>query len=132
MHSLSPSCTSAHCLSDTKDQLLLLWIVYSGGKHGVKIPFEYVVWCLPAAMTEGTISQHLAKLRQRMEADGHQVPPPIPRGSKHRKTVDSTSRGESKKSKVLLGLTFELVTPESSVVSGGGWFHFKNHFRSVQ
>ena len=96
MHSVSPSGTLAHCLLDTKDQLLLLWIVYACGKHGVKIPFEYVVWSMPDGATEGALSQHLAKLRQRMEADGHHVPPPIPRGSKHRSGVDSTTRSKRK------------------------------------
>lgn len=62
------------------DKKLLLTIQSVCNTDGVKIPWDKVGEIMGDQITDGAVIQHLAKLRQRMVAQGLSVPPPLRRG----------------------------------------------------
>lgn len=62
------------------DKKLLLTIQSICNADGVKIPWDKVGAVMGDQITDGAVIQHLAKLRQRMVAQGLSVPPPLRRG----------------------------------------------------
>ena len=62
------------------DKKLLLTIQSVCNADGVKIPWEKVGAIMGDNISDGAVIQHLAKLRQRMVAQGLSVPPPLRRG----------------------------------------------------
>lgn len=62
------------------DKKLLLTIQSVCNADGVKIPWDKVGAIMGDQITDGAVIQHLAKLRQRMVAQGLSVPPPLRRG----------------------------------------------------
>ncbi|PGH23169.1 hypothetical protein AJ80_02806 [Polytolypa hystricis UAMH7299] len=69
------------------DTRLLLNIQFACNVKGVKIPWETVSELMGQGISDGAISQHLAKLRTRMVNAGHEVPPPLSRGGGGPKAV---------------------------------------------
>ncbi|SLM39651.1 hypothetical protein LPUS_10240 [Lasallia pustulata] len=62
------------------DKKLLLTIQSVCNADGVKVPWDKVGAIMGDKITDGAVIQHLAKLRQRMVAQGLSVPPPLRRG----------------------------------------------------
>ena len=60
--------------------LLLLAMQYHCNRLGLAVPYEDIGATVGPGVTPGAIVQHLAKLRARMVAEGHRVPPPLKRG----------------------------------------------------
>ena len=61
----------------------------------MKIPWDLIAEKLDPKASEGAIIQHLAKLRTHLQADGHNVPPPLRRGghgSSARASANNTPR----------------------------------------
>ncbi|KAJ5103190.1 hypothetical protein N7532_003719 [Penicillium argentinense] len=79
---------------DDTDILLLLAIQYVCNQHAIKIPFDRVAEIMTAssaqAFTEGSITQHLAKLRARRVNESKTVPPPLKRASGKAKKATQT------------------------------------------
>lgn len=66
--------------ADDMDKKLLLTIQSVCNADGVKVPWDKVGAIMGDQITDGAVIQHLAKLRQRMVAQGLSVPPPLRRG----------------------------------------------------
>ncbi|EXJ93708.1 hypothetical protein A1O1_02101 [Capronia coronata CBS 617.96] len=66
--------------SDDLDKGVLLAIQYASAESGIKLPWARVAEIMGPKFTEGSIVQHLAKLRTIMESEGIPVPPPLRRG----------------------------------------------------
>ncbi|KEF54900.1 uncharacterized protein A1O9_09343 [Exophiala aquamarina CBS 119918] len=66
--------------NDDIDKGLMLTIQYCCGESGIKIPWRRIAEVMGPKFTEGSITQHLAKLRKRMVADNIPVPPALKRG----------------------------------------------------
>ncbi|KAL8806883.1 MAG: hypothetical protein Q9182_001012 [Xanthomendoza sp. 2 TL-2023] len=62
------------------DKKLLLTLQWACNIKGVKIPWEIVATEMGPTITAGAVIQHLAKFRQRMVAQGAEVPPALSRG----------------------------------------------------
>ena len=67
-------------IPDDMDKKLLLTIQSVCNSDGVKIPWDKVGAIMGDHISDGAVIQHLAKLRQRMVAQGLSVPPPLRRG----------------------------------------------------
>ncbi|EXJ91505.1 hypothetical protein A1O3_00053 [Capronia epimyces CBS 606.96] len=66
--------------SDDLDKGVLLTLQYAAAESGMKLPWARVAEIMGPRFTEGSIVQHLAKLRTIMNAEGLPVPPPLRRG----------------------------------------------------
>ncbi|KAI9671196.1 MAG: hypothetical protein M1817_003703 [Caeruleum heppii] len=66
--------------NDELNNRLLLCIQYACNEKGMKLPWELIAKHLDPRVSEGAIVQHLAKLRNRLEGEGVEVPPPLRRG----------------------------------------------------
>ncbi|OAX81319.1 hypothetical protein ACJ72_04338 [Emergomyces africanus] len=66
--------------NDTLNNKLLLCIQSACNSLGVKLPLDEVAELMGGSISEGAITQHLSKLRTKMEAGGHAVPPLVKRG----------------------------------------------------
>ena len=62
------------------DKQLLLSLQSACNDKGVKLPWDEVGESMQKPVSGGAIIQHLAKLRQRLAAQGFRVPPPLRRG----------------------------------------------------
>lgn len=71
---------TANCLLDDMDKQLLLSLQSVCNDKGVKLPWDDVGAAMHKQVSSGAIIQHLAKLRQRLAAQGVSVPPPLRRG----------------------------------------------------
>ncbi|KAL9032668.1 MAG: hypothetical protein Q9214_007868, partial [Letrouitia sp. 1 TL-2023] len=72
------------------DKKLLLTIQWACNQTNVKIPWDMVGQKIETFVTGGAVVQHLAKLRDRMVADGLSVPPPLTRGGRVPKANSAT------------------------------------------
>lgn len=70
-------------------------------KKGVKIPWDEIGAELGPTITEGTIVQHLAKLRTRLEGEGVPVTPPMKRGGRATSNVPGAKSGNNNKTKTV-------------------------------
>ncbi|KIW92921.1 uncharacterized protein Z519_06770 [Cladophialophora bantiana CBS 173.52] len=66
--------------SDDLDKGVLLCVQYACAEAGLKIPWSRVAALMGPTFTEGSIVQHLAKLRNLMAQHGIPVPPAVKRG----------------------------------------------------
>ncbi|KIW79315.1 hypothetical protein Z517_05927 [Fonsecaea pedrosoi CBS 271.37] len=66
--------------SDDLDKGVLLCVQYACAEAGLKIPWSRVATLMGPTFTEGSIVQHLAKLRNLMAHHGIPVPPAVKRG----------------------------------------------------
>ncbi|KAL8676892.1 MAG: hypothetical protein Q9186_006622, partial [Xanthomendoza sp. 1 TL-2023] len=66
--------------TDEMDKKLLLTVQWACNIKGVKVPWEIVATEMGPTITAGAVIQHLAKFRQRMVAQGVEVPPALTRG----------------------------------------------------
>ena len=67
-------------LPATKNERLLLAIQYGCNLRGVRLPWDAITRALDPLVSEGAVTQHLAKMRQRLINTGVAVPPPLRRG----------------------------------------------------
>ncbi|KAI5293585.1 hypothetical protein KEM55_007028, partial [Ascosphaera atra] len=74
------------------DLKLLLSIHHITSTHNIKLPWKQIADLVGDPVTDGAILQHLAKLRNRCEERGLNVPPKLPRGGNRRKGL--TELGE--------------------------------------
>ncbi|OJD21596.1 hypothetical protein ACJ73_07064 [Blastomyces percursus] len=74
---------------DILNNRLLLCIQSACSAKGIKLPWEAVAELMGGSMSGGAITQHLTKLRAKLEEEGEPVPPPLKRGG--------TSAGEGAK-----------------------------------
>ncbi|KAL8801113.1 MAG: hypothetical protein Q9200_007047 [Gallowayella weberi] len=82
------------------DKKLLLTVQWACNIKGVKIPWEIVATEMGPTITAGAVIQHLAKFRQRMVAQGAEVPPALTRGSNnHGPAPKAAQNGKADRSK---------------------------------
>ncbi|KAK5050070.1 hypothetical protein LTR84_004190 [Exophiala bonariae] len=62
------------------DKGLLLTIQYACGEAGIKLPWARIAEVMGPKFSEGSITQHLAKIRKKMAEHGIPVPPALKRG----------------------------------------------------
>jgi hypothetical protein len=71
----------SYCDADDLDKQLLLCIQYACNEAGLRVPWDNVAKLMGEKFSDGAIVQHLSKLRQKMADNGHEVPPPLKRGT---------------------------------------------------
>ena len=82
--------------TETLNERLLLATQYACNQAGIKIPWGAAGRLVGDSVTEGAIVQHLAKLRNRLEEAGEDVPPVLRRGGGYRKNVDKVAKKKGK------------------------------------
>ncbi|KAL2359664.1 hypothetical protein RJZ56_007482 [Blastomyces dermatitidis] len=75
--------------NDILNNRLLLCIQSACSAKGIKLPWEAVAELMGGSISDGAITQHLTKLRAKLEKEGEHVPPPLKRAG--------TSAGEGAK-----------------------------------
>ena len=79
------------------DTKLLLAIQYQCNLAGLAVPYTEIGKIMGEGITGGAVIQHLAKLRLRLIALGHSVPPPLRRGGGSARVSTSASTGSKAK-----------------------------------
>ncbi|EER40486.1 conserved hypothetical protein [Histoplasma capsulatum var. duboisii H88] len=66
--------------NQTLNNRLLLCIQSACNTKSIKLPWETIAELMGGSISDGAITQHLTKLRARLEKEGEKVPPPLKRG----------------------------------------------------
>lgn len=72
---------------------LVLHIVYEAYRHSIDLPWNHIAHRLHPGSTPGALHQAFARLRVQLIAEGHMVPPPIPKPGQ-KAQCDSKVRGQ--------------------------------------